>query len=187
MPKRQRKPDPRWERTDGGLVAPRRCLTLPTRRWVQRMGSANNCCDDPCAVTYTRIDTLGVVISGATDGANACEWVNDDWELDVFTAAYTDGSGGCWKYWMWPTPYVNGEEYVQVGIFVGASYRFIGVQRGNGDSSTNWDNFSYGYLEYDTDPFPAGEYELAFDDSVCGLYNPCRDCTNDGTAYVTIP
>jgi hypothetical protein len=49
---RKPRPDERWERTDGGLIVPRR-PTLPTRRYIQKWGQVPCCCDveeacNPC-------------------------------------------------------------------------------------------------------------------------------------------
>lgn len=69
--KRRGLADPRWERTPGGLYLPRR-PTLPTRRFIQKMGAAEDCCGGtfgPCVAcdgNYAPL-TLIAVVSGAPE------------------------------------------------------------------------------------------------------------------------
>jgi hypothetical protein len=44
--KRRAPIDPRWDRTPGGLFVPRR-PAFPTRRFIQKLGTAKDCCTPP--------------------------------------------------------------------------------------------------------------------------------------------
>ena len=80
MAKRRQQSDQRWDRTDGGLLIPRRPV-VPTRRFVQKMGSAHECCGSPCAgCNYP--DDLLITISGFQEGLGNC--VGQGWGGDCY-------------------------------------------------------------------------------------------------------
>jgi hypothetical protein len=98
-----RKPrrDELWDRTPGGVIVPRR-PTLPTRRFIQKWGTVQDCCGeetcDPCAVgranhgaTYS---TNGIWATFAlTDGScSDCNEFNDSYFLPfVEVGSFTCG------------------------------------------------------------------------------------------------
>jgi hypothetical protein len=85
MPKRQHKPDPRWNRTEAGLIVPRK-PTLPTRRYIQHLGTAQCCCgqDGNCLFTGDTPSSVSVEVSGLTDDACPCTDWNDSFELSLY-------------------------------------------------------------------------------------------------------
>lgn len=76
--------DDRWQRTPGNLLVPRRPM-LPTRRYIQKMGAAKECCEVLACVdppyTGTIPAQLQVDIEGTTAG-----------ECDAESCAALDGT-----------------------------------------------------------------------------------------------
>lgn len=64
MPKRSQRTDDRWTQ-QGGLFLPQRGIALPTRRFVQKHGTAKECCNvGTCAVDSSLRGEYDVTVSG---------------------------------------------------------------------------------------------------------------------------
>lgn len=64
--------DDQWERTTGGLIVPRRGVSLPTRRWIGWMGGVKDCCEetDPitcCACSYLPSSDVTITLDSAIE------------------------------------------------------------------------------------------------------------------------
>lgn len=98
-PKRSRRTDERWTR-HGGLFLPRRGLALPTRRFVQKHGTAQDCCGIPegCYIWSggTRPASVQIAISGVSDGwCDECDGHNRTVEADFQSHTDDNVAGFC--------------------------------------------------------------------------------------------
>lgn len=176
-PKRKRPPDGLWDRTPGGLIVPR--PTLPTRRFIQKMGSGHDCCLSSvwpsCTFCNHHDDTVSLFLDVvATVTYSTYTWTLDGtYELTTKTAgsyhemgwsdsftALEDGAGPSRDLLIIvsftcgadPTPPPLGTS----GFFVAVYLKDSGVTKARGD--------------YQTFPFPSYTTP-GYDDCVTRYFN----------------
>jgi hypothetical protein len=80
---KRRPVDDQWERTTGGVIVPRRGVSLPTRRWIGWMGGAQDCCEGSACTVCSQLDgEYDITLSGLAD-VTACR------------------DSGAFAYWLW--------------------------------------------------------------------------------------
>lgn len=102
MPKRRPSTDDRWERSESGLLLPRRSRpTLPTRRHIGKLGMVKDCCiPGGCYIWSTsRPSAVTITISGITQGTcfYSCTAANGTREVPYLNS----GAGGVWGASCW--------------------------------------------------------------------------------------
>jgi len=183
MPKRQHKPDERWERTEAGLLVPRR-PTLPTRRHIQHLGTAQCCCEGDSCGLFTGSAPASVsleVAGGVVDGDCDCAAANDTFEIDFLQLIVC-------KYYY---ELVIGDMVINVAINTyGASYARIDWALSYPSTCSDPScGVSFGGSRYDfTRPLSSGDYSVPinpFATSYC-LGNPTCDVSST-YGVITIP
>lgn len=107
MAKRRPPNDDRWDRTTGGVIVPRRGVSLPTRRWIGWMGGAKDCCGGGAAACQACVGSvasanISASVSGLANGGSCtgCGDGNGTWTLAYRSCTYnTVGEDGYVAYW----------------------------------------------------------------------------------------
>jgi hypothetical protein len=191
MAKRRPPNDDQWDRTSGGLIVPRRGVSLPTRRWIGWMGGAKDCCSSfTCSVfASSPPSSIVLAVTGETDGNCNCAPFNDTWELPY--AVYTSFGTPVYfcSFTYRDTPNVPSVS-VAFSVNTNLNTRTISarVYIGNGcDTPCGNGNQYVDYLfqESSTTLFASGTYEST--SAMSGCPEQSDDCGGTGVAEFTIP